>query len=113
MKVTAEKRTNILVMHVSGSVTMDNSGGLVAQFKSHLAPDCRACILELSDLQMLDSSGIGALALCVDAASASGVKLLVSGLGGRALQAVQLAKADRFLKLYPDVDSAVASVAAT
>lgn len=108
MKVDAEWRGQDLILRLRGALTMQNSNALVAQLQSHLKPQCRRCVLDAAALEQLDSSGVGAIVTCLNQARQGNWSLRVAGLTGRPLQAVQVAKADRFLALFPDVDAALA-----
>ena len=108
MKVNAEWKEKALVLHLSGSLTAQNSDGLVAQMKSYLKPDCRCCVLESAALQQLDSAGVGALVSCLNLAKQSGIPLVIAGLAGRPLQTLQVAKADRFFTLHAGLEEALA-----
>lgn len=110
MKTEAEWINNVLVLRLRGALTMQNSDGLVAQLKAHLKTPCRGCVLDASGLEQLDSSGVGGLMTCLSVAREHKVELHLSGLTGRPLQSLQVARADRYLPLHPTVPSAIESI---
>ena len=63
--------------------------------------------LDLSNLEMITSDGIGLLVPMHDKCSAVGGKLVVFGLAPRALRVVKLASLDTFFNLRPDEKGAV------
>lgn len=107
MKLEASWRNDNLVITLTGSLSMDNSGQLVAQLRSLIAPPCRRCILDLAALESIDSSGIGALATSLDAARERQATLVLCAVPARIRQNIEIARADRFLAMFPDVDAAV------
>ena len=109
MKVDVEWRGSDLVLHITGALLAQNSDGLVAQLRGNLTPACRRCVLEVAGLTQLDSSGVGALVTCHNLAREIPVAIALAGLSGRALQAIQVAKADRFMALHPSVEAALAA----
>jgi anti-sigma B factor antagonist len=107
MKLEGTWRNDNLIITLGGALTMDNSGRLIAQVQSLIAPPCRRCVLDLAALETLDSSGVGALATCLDAARARQVALVLSAVPPRIRQTLEVARADRFLPIYPDVEAAI------
>ncbi|HMO04985.1 MAG TPA: STAS domain-containing protein [Kiritimatiellia bacterium] len=107
MKLDVSWRNENLVITLTGALTMDNAGRLVAQLRSLIAPPCRRCILDLAALESIDSSGIGALATSVDTARERQATLVLCAVPARVRQTIEIARADRFLALFPDVDAAV------
>jgi anti-anti-sigma factor len=109
MKLEVTWRNEQVILTVSGSLTMDNAGRLTAQLRASVIPPCRICVIDMSGLTQLDSSGVGALATGVDICREKNVALRIAGISGRVLQTIQVAKADRFLNMFPDVESALAA----
>ena len=109
MKLEVTWRDEQVILSISGSLTMDNTGRLAAQLRASVIPPCRLCVIDMSGLTQLDSSGVGALATCVDHCREKHVALHIAGASGRVLQTIQIANAVRFLKMFPDVESALAA----
>ncbi len=109
MKVDVEKQGSDLILHLNGVLLAQNSDSVVAQLRAELRPSVRRCVLDATGLVQLDSSGVGALVTCINLAKELKVPLSIAGLNGRALQAIQIAKADRFMPLFPDVAAALAA----
>jgi anti-sigma B factor antagonist len=107
MKLDANWRNDNLIITLSGALNMDHSGRLVAQLRSLIAPPCRRCILDMAGLESIDSSGIGALATSLDAARERQATLVLCAVPARIRQSIEIARADRFLAMFPDVDAAV------
>ena len=110
MKTEAEWIDKLLVLRLRGALTMENSDGLVAQFKAHLKSPCRGCVLDASGLEQLDSSGVGGLMTCLSVARENKVELRIASLTGRPLQTLQVARADQYLSLHPTLPSAIESI---
>ena len=63
MKFTHEvKEGNVLVLHLSGDlIGEDNGASLLELATDHIANDIRYCIVDISNVRYINSSGIGVL----------------------------------------------------
>ena len=108
MKIVTEWRGQILILHVQGSLTGQNSDGLVAQFRTCLTSSCQACILSLQDLSVIDSSGVGALVTCLNESRTRKIPLRLAAVQGQPRMAIKVARAESFLPLFDTVEQALA-----
>lgn len=113
MKVTPEWQGRVLVMRLQGALTMQNSDGLVAQFKSQLTSTCKACVFALQGLELIDSSGVGALVTCFNEAHRRGLPLRLAAVRGQPHLTLKVARTEPFLPVFETVEQAVAAGAAT
>jgi anti-sigma B factor antagonist len=67
-------------------------------------------LIDLSHIDFIDSSGLGALVQLAKLCNADGQRFLVVG-NARVVQTVKLVRLEEFLHLQPDLDTALASLA--
>jgi len=109
MKVKPEWQGRQLVLRLQGALTMQNSDGLVAQFKAQLTPSCQACIMDLQELELIDSSGVGALVTCFNEARRCSLPLRLAAVRGQPQITLKVARTEAFLPVYDTVAQAVAA----
>lgn len=102
MKLSFENGAAPVVVRVTGSLTAENSDGLVSQLRAHFHQHKPSgYVLNLSAVGQLDSAGIGALVSCLHHVRAAGSHLQLAGVSGRVLMTLQVARADRLFDLLP------------
>lgn len=110
-------RTNpvggIQVLACEGAVLLGGGADELPEvFDRALAGAARGIVLDLTRLDYLDSSGVGAVVACGKAAAAAGIVMKIaiapSGPVRKIFWATQL---ERGFEIFDDVDSAVASFA--
>ncbi len=113
MSVNMEVRQGISIVQVSGMLTSANSNSLVAQVTGWLDRKNPArCVLDLSRLEILDSSGIGAVVTCLHKVKKLDGELCLAAAQGRTATVLAIARLDLIFKMYPTVEAAVAALAA-
>jgi anti-sigma B factor antagonist len=84
-------------------------------FKSELAELIEAghnqLVLDLGQVEFVDSSGLGAIVSCLKRIGPRG-NLAIAGAGGAVAKLFALTRMDKVFALHPDVDTAVAKMAA-
>ena len=112
MGVNIEVRQNISVVQLSGTLTSANSNSLTAQFGAWLdRKNPVKCVLDLSKLEILDSSGIGSMVSCLHKAKKLEGELCLAAAQGRTATVLAIARLDLIFKTFPTVDAAVAALA--
>lgn len=81
-------------------------GEFIAAHRSTAQP----LLVDLSHIDFIDSSGLGALVQLAKQCSTDGQAFAVAG-NARVVQTVKLVRLEEFLHLKPDLDSALASLA--
>ncbi len=81
-------------------------GAFIAAHRSPSQP----LLIDLSQIDFLDSSGLGALVQLAKQCMADGQQFLVVG-NARVVQTVKLVRLEDFLHLQPDLETALASLA--
>ena len=112
MGVNIEVRQNISLVQLSGTLTSANSNSLTAQFGAWLDRKNPAqCVIDLSKLEILDSSGIGSMVTCLHKAKKLGGELCLAGAQGRTATVLAIARLDLIFKMFPTVEAALAALA--
>ena len=112
MSVNIEVRQNISLVQLSGTLTSANSNSLVAQFGAWLDHKNPArCVVDLSKLEILDSSGIGSMVTCLHKAKKVNGELCLAAAQGRTATVLAIARLDMIFKMYPTVDAALTALA--
>ena len=96
-----EFRGNVVVLHLSGELDLGNA----AQLEQRLAESvstARAVIVDINDLQYMDSSGFRTL----HRAAEDGTILMVVDPKARLARAVRLSGLDTLIDIYDDLDAA-------
>ena len=81
-------------------------GEFIATHRSPAQP----LLIDLSHIDFIDSSGLGALVQLAKQCSADGQNFALAG-NARVVQTVKLVRLEEFLHLQPDLNSALASLA--
>jgi anti-anti-sigma factor len=107
MKLNDEERLGVLVVHV----VMPRIDALCASaFKEEIAARIEKghhrLVLDLSDVDFVDSSGLGALVACLKRIGPLGTIAIV-GTKGVVSKLFTLTKMDRVFPLYDTVDAAI------
>ena len=107
MKLNDEERLGVLVVHV----VMPRIDALCASaFKEEIAARIEKghhrLVLDLSDVDFVDSSGLGALVACLKRVGPLGTIAIV-GTKGVVSKLFTLTKMDRVFPLYDTVDAAI------
>ena len=112
MGVNIEVRQNISLVQLSGTLTSANSNSLTAQFGAWLDRKNPAqCMIDLSKLEILDSSGIGSMVTCLHKVKKLGGELCLAGAQGRTATVLAIARLDLIFKMFPTVEAALAALA--
>ena len=110
--LSTESRDNILVIRVSEKRI---DAGKAPAFKDEIARCIDAgqnqLVLDLSSVDFIDSSGLGALVSCLKRLGPRG-SLAVAGATGAVSRLFTLTRMDRVFALHPTVDSAVEQLSA-
>jgi anti-sigma B factor antagonist len=112
MNIVDERRGPLLVIRVNDARI---DAGRTAAFKSYLEDRIRSgdsrLILDLTQVQFVDSSGLGALVFGLKSVGPGGLFALV-GLTGSVVRLFSMTRMDRVFPLYASVDEAVAGASA-
>jgi len=106
-----EQRKGCLVFHFTGQLDAYSEKQFKTYVEDVLKANRSSVVIELSNIDFLDSSGLGALVqlakLCNDAKRS----FLVVG-NARVIQTIKLVRLEKFLHLVPDLTTALTQLAA-
>jgi anti-anti-sigma factor len=111
LDVTAEVLEQATVVRVIGSVDSLTADALTAVLQSHLDEGRTRLVGDLSGVQYTSSAGLRAILGTLKASRERGGDLRLAGVTQGVLRILELSGFTSILKLYSDVDAAVASFA--
>jgi anti-anti-sigma factor len=112
MSVNIEVRQGVSIVQLSGTLTSANAGGLVAQFAGWIdRKNPVRCVFDLGKLEILDSSGIGAIVTCLHKVKKLDGELCLAAAQGRTATVLAIARLDLIFKMHPTVATALAALA--
>ncbi|WGF88295.1 STAS domain-containing protein [Marinivivus vitaminiproducens] len=107
-----EDRDDILLARLE---TLRLDAALVPEFRTtmtdKIAAGRRRIILDLSEVNFVDSSGLGAIVLCLKQVGRNGA-FVVAGAQGAVARLFKLTRLDKVIRLYPNVAAAAEHLAA-
>ena len=113
MSATTRKQGNAVLIDLEGKLAL---GPAVDEFRTAwsdaLAAGTRKLVVNLANVPVIDSSGIGVLVRCHAAVAAKGGKMTIACAGGVVRQALKLTNVDQFMEFHDDEASALASLGA-
>ena len=113
MSVAIRKQGNAVIFDVEGKLGL---GSGLDEFRTGwadaLASGSRNVVVNLANVPIIDSSGIGSLVRCHAAVAAMGGKLKIVSAGGVVRQALKLTNVDQLLEFHENEAGALASLGA-
>jgi anti-sigma B factor antagonist len=106
-----ERRPQCLLFSFTGQLDAYSDKQFSAFITEHLQDPSQPIVLDLSRIDFLDSSGLGALVQLAKDRNATAAPFLIVG-NARVVQTVKLVRLEQFLHLQPDLDTALGSLAA-
>jgi anti-anti-sigma factor len=104
---------NAVILDLEGKLGL---GPAVDEFRAAwsdaLAAGSRNVVVNLANVPVIDSSGIGVLVRCHAAVAAKGGRMKIIGAGGVVRQALKLTNVDQLLEFHESEASALASLGA-
>ena len=106
-----EQQPQCLLFSFTGQLDAYSDKQFIEFVGGHLGEASRPVVLDLSRIDFLDSSGLGALVQLAKQFQQSGHHFLVVG-NARVVQTVKLVRLEEFLHLQPDLDTALGRLSA-
>ncbi|ANT64901.1 STAS domain-containing protein [Prosthecochloris sp. CIB 2401] len=98
----------VAVLFLNGRLDASNCSEVHRVF-SELLRQSTSIVIDCTELEFLDSSGLGAIVSCLRKAIEAGGDLRLSGLSNNVALLFELTKAQRLFSIYNDSTAAVAS----
>jgi anti-sigma B factor antagonist len=107
MLLRSEVRGNVLVAHVESS-RIDAAGAqsFKQEFSEQIDRGFHRIVLDLKDVEFVDSSGLGAMISCLKHLGPRG-SLALTGIQGAVKKLFSLTRMDKVFPIYSDVDDAI------
>lgn len=108
MEIEFEIQSDIGVMQIGGKLDASNASLLKSQFVEHLDETTRF-VLNLENLEAIDSTGLGAIVSCLKKTSEIGGDLKITSLQSKPRIVFEITRAYKIFDIYDSVDAAVES----
>jgi anti-anti-sigma factor len=103
---------DILVIELSGRITLGRESTHIEDtVVKALAEGVRNIVMDVSNVHVIDSSGVGIIALSFGKLSKQGGRFRVAGATGHVLEILQITHLDSVIPLSPSVEEACATMA--
>lgn len=107
LRIDRQNRANVLVLCLTGNLDALTVGDLKVEIDRVMAAQTKACVVDMSGVVLVDSSGVGAIISLFKRLRATGGDLKVASVTGQPKEIFDLLRLDRALSLYPNVEAAV------
>jgi anti-sigma B factor antagonist len=98
---------DVTVVEMSGRLHLGNSLSYAENAMNRLIDGgTRKLVIDLAQLDYIDSSGLGMLIFCAGRMEQNGGRMRIAGAGGGVARVFEIAHASRILQFDGDVDSA-------
>ncbi len=108
MKITQREYKQAIVLDLVGDLTYDNRGTFKEAVERAKASRCRHLIVNMEQVQFLDSSGLGLMALMSQNLKLSHIRLSVVNPQSYVREIMNLANIAKLVPIYTSEDDAVA-----
>jgi anti-sigma B factor antagonist len=106
-----QQQDGCLLFSFTGQLDAYSDKQFLAFIEDHLTSTPQALVIDLTRIDFLDSSGLGALVQLAKQRQEQGLPFRLVG-NSRIVQTVKLVRLEEFLHLQPDLNSALGSIAA-
>jgi anti-sigma B factor antagonist len=104
---------DITVFELKGRLTLGNRLTEAEHaIKSEIGAGCRKMVLDLGQLDFIDSAGLGLLVMCAGAMEREGGRLCVASSNVHVVHVFEITHLERVMALHPDAQSACQSLGA-
>ncbi|CAL4869678.1 hypothetical protein MMA231_03970 (plasmid) [Asticcacaulis sp. MM231] len=97
MRSQINELNGVLTATLSDSLTFADHGLFRKLLEDVQASTCLQCVFNLSELKLIDSSGLGMMMIAIEESKKNGWKLSVADANGPVLQLLQLSRLDKLL----------------
>ena len=93
--------------HLNYDVSDDLKSRLKTDVDEHLSEGHRSFVLDMTDVELIDSCGVGTVIAVHHQVAAAGGMLAVANTCPFVLKVLRMMRLDKFLSLFPDVERAL------
>jgi anti-sigma B factor antagonist len=113
IETTTQQIGDVTVVEMSGRLHLGNSLTYAENAINRLIDGgTRKLVIDLTQVDYIDSSGLGMLIFCGGRAQQSGGRMRIAGAGGTVARVFEIAQANRVLQFDADVASACRNLSA-
>ena len=98
---------DVAVIRCEGRIAYGIEAGALSGEIAELAPQTRRVVIELSDVEMIDATGLGELVSVAVAAQASGCSIMLAAPGDFIRRVLTLTNLTSVFEVYPTLDAAI------
>lgn len=110
VKYSKEKRGDVLVFQIlQKELNYNHASSFKEQLFLDIADGNSLIVLNMENVNHIDSSGLGAILFGTRQANNSGGKLVLTGVNPNIDTLLKIARLDRIYEIFPNVDEAVNS----
>jgi anti-sigma B factor antagonist len=110
LEIHERQRESITIFDLSGRIVVgESSSALRDRIRESMAAGARDVILNLADVDYIDSTGLGALVICFTSLQKAGGRLKLENLNRRTIELLVLTKLTTVFELFNDEQDAVNS----
>ena len=107
MQVNTEQRDGATIVRPDGDIDLSTSSVLRTSLQEAHESAEGKLVIDLSNVQYMDSSGVATLVECLQISRRSGITLLLCELHERVLSVFQIARLDGVFDIVPTLDEAI------
>jgi anti-sigma B factor antagonist len=107
LKLQIRYTDDVTVVHCQGRIAYRDEAVELSDKIADLLPHTRQLILELSGVEMIDSAGLGELALMLTCARATGCSIKLAAPSKRVRHLLELTNLASVFEIHPAVEDAV------
>ena len=104
MEIEFEIQSGVGVLQIRGRLNAGNASQLKTRFAEHMDKTTRF-VLNLEELEAIDSTGLGAIVSCLKNVSEAGGDLKITSLQSKPRMVFEITRAYRIFDIYDSVDS--------
>ena len=111
MEHEISERDGVRIVHLHGPIDVSRAMGLRDLLGGQIDSAAARVLLDLSDVSLIDSSGIGILVTAHRRAESQGARFALAGAGGTVARVFAMTRTNKLLSLHDTVDEGVAALA--
>lgn len=110
MELKIRKNNDVYIVDISGEMDLYNSHQLKELIAKMLERQIRCIILNMEDVEYIDSSGIGALIYICSTVKKSKLKLYITNIHGSVKKVIELTKLMGFFPITNSIEEALQKI---
>ncbi|MDD3885510.1 MAG: STAS domain-containing protein [Victivallaceae bacterium] len=108
MEITTSEREGAVVIAISGRLDAEHAERLKTEFRKVVDQNPKI-VFDLSGMDYLDSTGLGAIVFCLKSCNEHNGKLKLACLADKPRMIFEITRAYRIFDIYDDLDQALLS----